>query len=628
MRVVAAMLMSASLIGLASTVPAFANSPLATPVAAVEAPIAGVRAADEAVLPAIEARLAQLKGTMRPGPERAWLDGLANLYAARDYRPIWMKTSGDLTVARKVAAEIARADAWGLDASKYPLPDLSVPLADATRAADVEVQLSLATLTYVAHARGHRVDPSQLSKWLDQRPKPVQAYEVGLIATADDPALALQRQHPQHPQFEKLRQAYLKLRGGEAIKAPVAARPIQLPASGPRLKTGTEHADVTILRQRLGIRAADQDEAEVYDRDVASAVRAFQKRVGLKANGVVTDSVRLALNAGDAADGKAARKTPASELKKILVNMERWRWLPDDLGSTHVWNNLPEFETKVIKSGQVIHQERIVIGKTETQTPVFSDKMRYVVFQPDWGIPNSIKITDLLPRVRGGDAGVIERRNMRVVMNGKPVSSSRIDWSRVDIREVEIRQNPGSSNPLGQMKFMFPNKHDVYMHDTPSKHLFNSSVRTFSHGCIRVRNPRALADLVFHEDRGLAPAQVQASFIGANKPNNKIDLERSIDVHNTYFTVVANEDGSLRSIADIYGHDRRILMALEGTPAAVIARDDPAVRQEQAVRAKRMEIVSRPRPTLAMDDDDDAPRRRGGYRRQPQWGGFFGLGFN
>jgi murein L,D-transpeptidase YcbB/YkuD len=623
MRLVTAMLMGASLISLMASVPALAQ---AAPPAATE--IATPLATDHPVRAAIEARLVQLRTSLRSGPERTWLDELSSLYAARDHRPIWLKASGDLTAARKAAGEIARADDWGLDASQFKIPDLSLTPADATASADAEVQLSLATLAYIAHARGHRVDPSQLSKWLDQRPRPVAAYEVGFVADADDPAVALQRQHPQHPQFEKLRQAYLKLRGGESIKTPAAVLPVQFPASGPRLKNGTEHADVAILRERLGVKASDPDDAETYDNDVAKAVRAFQRKAGLKATGVVTAQVRAALNAGDGQGASTARKGSPTELRKILVNMERWRWLPENLGSTYVWNNLPEFETRVIKSGEVIHQERIVIGKIETQTPVFSDKMRFVVFQPDWGIPNSIKITDLWPKVRGGDSGVIERRDMRVYMNGRPVSSSRIDWQRIDIREVEIRQNPGASNPLGQMKFMFPNKHDVYMHDTPSKHLFNSSVRTFSHGCIRVRNPRALAELVFKEDRGLSPQEVATSFMGASRPNNKVDLTRSIDVHNTYFTVVVNEDGSLKSLPDIYGHDRRIQMALEGTPAAVIARDDPAVRHEQSVKAKRMEIVSRPQLTRQAMDDDDYPRPRSNYRAKPQWNGFFGLGFN
>jgi murein L,D-transpeptidase YcbB/YkuD len=617
MRVVAVALMGISLVAGASVVPARAEPPV-TYVEAPQPPADPIRSA-------VEARIGQLKASLRSGPERGWIDSLAELYAARDYRPIWLSAGSHRAAARAVAAEIARADEWGLEARQLLLPDLAAATADAAAASEAEVQMSLATLTYLAHARGHRVDPSQLSKWLDQRPKPVDAVEVAFLADADDPAAALRRAHPQHPQFEKLRQAYLKMRGGEVIK-PAAVKPVQLAASGPRLKQGTEHPDVVVLRQRLGVIAADADDADTFDRELANAVRAFQRKAGLKATGIVTDTVREALNAGDGADAQKMRKGSPTELKKLLVNMERWRWLPDDLGSTHVWNNLPEFETRVVKNGRVIHQERIVIGKVETQTPIFSDKMQFVVFQPDWGIPNSIKITDLLPRLRGGDPGVIERRDMRVVMNGRTVPSSRIDWSRVDVREVAILQNPGASNPLGQMKFMFPNKHDVYMHDTPSKHLFNSTVRTFSHGCIRVRNPRALADLVFNEDRGLSPAQISASFMGASRPNNKVDLNRDIDVHNIYFTVVANEDGTLRSFNDIYGHDRRIAMALEGTPASVIARDDPAVRQEQMVKAKRMEIAARSRSGRQAGEFQQAQRPVRAPLRQ--WSPFYGLGFN
>jgi murein L,D-transpeptidase YcbB/YkuD len=611
MRFVSVAFSSVLAIGAVLALPARAEPP----VPYVEAPAV----ADDPVRKAIDARLDALEATLR-GPQRPWLEAISALYEARDFRPIWLANPMDTKAARAAAGEIARAGDWGLDPAQMRVPDLGTLTREPQRLAEAEVQLSLAALTYVAHARGHRVDPSQLSKWLDQRPKAVSAIDMVQVADAEDPAAALRSLHPKHPQFEKLRQAYLKMRG---TSPPASARPIAVPESGPRLKIGSTHADVAILRKRLDVPAGDAAQSQTFDAALADAVRGFQKKAGLKATGVVSDNVRSALNE-DSGDRTPRRGAP-SEAKKLLVNMERWRWLPDTFANLHVWNNLPEFETRVVKAGRVVHQERIIIGKTDTQTPIFSDRMRYVVFQPDWGIPNSIKITDLLPRLKSGDTGVLDRRGLKVATaSGKLMSGSSIDWSRADIREVAIVQPPGASNPLGQVKFMFPNKHDVYMHDTPSKHLFNSSVRTFSHGCIRVRNPRALAELVFAEDRGWGAQQVNALLANQSRPNNKVDLDRSIEVHNTYFTIVANPDGSLRSLPDIYGHDKRIAMALDGTPASVIARSDPAVAQEQRVKAKRQEIMTasaRPQPR-----DEQAYRPVRAPLRG--WSPWYGLGFN
>ena len=260
------------------------------------------------------------------------------------------------------------------------------------------------------------------------------------------------------------------------------------------------HPDIAVVRRRLDVPANGSD-PNLYDSELAIAVRTFLRQAGLNGSPLIGAKARAAFNDTDNQAGPAARpaKSNSNEAvaKRLLANMERWRWLPEDLGRLHIWNNLPEFETRVLKDGQVVHQERIIIGKAETQTPVFSDAMRVVVFQPDWGVPNSIKIKDLLPRLKDGDDDVLSDKGMRIAMNGKTVDPGKFDWDKVDIRTIPIVQDPGPSNPLGQIKFLFPNKHDVYMHDTPNKHLFNQGVRTFSHGCIRVRNPRRLAEVIF-----------------------------------------------------------------------------------------------------------------------------------
>jgi murein L,D-transpeptidase YcbB/YkuD len=257
--------------------------------------------------------------------------------------------------------------------------------------------------------------------------------------------------------------------------------------------------------------------------------------------------------------------------------------------------------TLVFMNGKLIHEERIIVGQSDQQTPVFSDRMEKIVFKPQWGVPNSIKITDLLPRLRSGDTGVLERRGMKIVENGRTISPDRIRWSSTDIRYLSIVQGPGPRNPLGEMKFMFPNHHSVYMHDTTSKHLFRSSSRTFSHGCIRVRNPRKLAQVIFEDVQGWDVNRIPKLLDRNAKENNEIYLDEPIAVHNVYFTLVPDGRGGFYRLTDVYGHDKRIIEALEGKSLEWLADNDPARIHKQRVadieRSTRYRSPSYPSPS-------------------------------
>ena len=184
---------------------------------------------------------------------------------------------------------------------------------------------------------------------------------------------------------------------------------------------------------------------------------------------------------------KHANSSGGSSREKLLVNMEQWRWMPEDLGRLYVWVNIPEYIVRVIKDGREIHSERVIVGATTTPTPILSDEMEHIVFHPRWNVPNSIKVNELLPSLEIGDYRVLSRQNLRVALGGRDIDARSVDWSRTDIKKYYFYQPPGGNNALGLVKFLFPNKHDVYLHDTPSKSLFNSQVRAISHGCIRVR---------------------------------------------------------------------------------------------------------------------------------------------
>ncbi len=512
---------------------------------------------------------------------------IADYYGRVDAKPIWVGPSGWTIKANEFMSELARADQYALNPADYKIGIQVNERTPAGALAVAEIDMSILAAKYASHARGGRVDPSQLSLWLDVKPQPINASEVlRTLAETSDMSQAVRALHPRHPQFERLRLAYLAERGD--IEPP--ALPMIQP--GDTIASGARHPDIVLIRERLGIPAASDANADLLDRTLMKRIRAIASQSGLGRKNSIDDSVREAIN----------RQTPPrpgsrkSLLDRYLVNLERWRSIPDDMGSFYVWNNLPEFTTRVVKGGEVIHEERIIIGKESTQTPVFSDTMTHVYFQPEWGVPESIKIKSLLPYLRGGDTGVLSRRNMRIKDGDRVISPSRYNWSKVDIRSVPIVQGPGSGNPLGRLKFMFPNDHAVYMHDTPDKHLFNSQRRTFSAGCIRVRNPARFAEVILGEVDGWAPGEIDRQL--KNKSTHRVDFSAGVPVHNTYFTVWVNPDGRVVQFTDVYSHDKRMQEALEGKSIKTIAARDPALahkRRNDELRRNIAGIAPKPK---------------------------------
>jgi L,D-transpeptidase YcbB len=394
----------------------------------------------------------------------------------------------------------------------------------------------------------------------------------------------------------------------------------QLP-EGPALKPGMRHPDVVLLRQRLKL-AAPAGAEDVYDRQVQEAVADFQRKNGIKPDGSLGARTRTALNGG----GDKPPPAYGSDEQRLIANMERWRWMPEDMGEFHVWDNIPEFQTRVVRKGQVVHQAKIIVGRVETQTTIFSANMRYVVFGPEWGVPDSIKVKELLPYLRttsdgpgffgfGGGGGVtdtrvLEKHNLRVSYNGQPVDPSQIDFRQVDIRKYNFIQPSGPSNALGAVKFRFPNKHDIYMHDTPQRELFEKTVRTFSHGCMRVQNPGRLAEVLLEEDKGWSSARVRE--LMERGGNNEVTLSKQIPVHITYFTTVASEDGQVRSFGDVYGHDKRVASALAGRPMpleapSTTAPEGFATKQETSKQEMSKQEIKEARRGRRYDQAQEDP---------------------
>jgi len=434
---------------------------------------------------------------------------LAKIYEARRSEPLWVTSTGLTPSAAAIVAEIGRAGDWGLDAAAFTLPALS---------------------------------PSGAPELtLDQRIEADVAISLAVLKYA--------------------RHA----RGGRA--------------------------EPTSLSRNLDRKLSLLEPARVIDEAAASSTPAAYLR-GLHPKHPQFELLRqkyLALRSGQpapqaaAAAPAAAKATPGKQkatgateppnLRKLLVNMEQWRWMPERLGELYVWVNIPEFTVRIVKGDRVIHTERAIVGKADTQTPVFSDEIEQVIFHPFWGVPDSIKRNEILPSLARGSSRVLERHNLRIQRGGRDVDPASIDWATTDIRNFHVYQPPGGGNVLGVVKFRFPNKHDVYMHDTPTKNLFNASVRTFSHGCMRIREPQRLAEILLAEDKGW-PASRVASAITSGPQNNHVNLTQKFPVHMTYFTAWVDDDGKLKSFPDIYGHETRIALGMEGK-AHLIARSEP-----------------------------------------------------
>src|SRR6185295_9774558 len=296
--------------------------------------------------------------------------------------------------------------------------------------------------------------------------------------------------------------------------------------------------------------------------------------------------LRQALLAARAAPPEAGT---ANTVRRLIANLERWRWMPDELGDFYVWDSVPEQMTRVVDRGEVTLSEKIVVGKPSTPTPIFSANLQFVIFHPSWGVPAGMKMQELWPQLRNTGGGwfssyplastVLAGHGLFVSRGGQPINPDAVDWSKVDVREFEFVQPPGPKNVLGIVKFRFPNKHDVYMHDTPERHLFGGAVRAFSHGCMRVQNPIHLAEVLLAHDKGWTANDVQ----GYVRRGGEIALKQQIPVHVTYFTAVVDDAGKVQYFPDIYGLDERLASALEG--ARVSLATSPETGSRQGVRA-------------------------------------------
>lgn len=523
---------------------------------------------------------------------------LKNFYEARDYKAVWFDETGPTPAAAQVMQAFAEAPAWGLNAADF---ELRSPAAEdnASRRSPAEVaaaeyEVSALVLKYANHARGGRIpEPSRLlSDFLDRKPVLADPQDVlPLVSAARNPGDVLRSFHPQHPQFFALHELYVKLSDEKQHRENIA-----IAANGPLLMPGQSNAEIPSLRRRLGLPVAARNE-EMYDTALKTAVEAFQTSASLDVDGMIGPATRKALNASDTGSKQ-------DKLKSIVAAMEQWRWMPSDLGAAHLLVNIPAFSVDLMQDGKSSLHERVIVGKAESPTPVFSKNMTSIVLRPSWFLPDTIKQEKLLSAARHGrsleDEGIIVKKGNRTV------KSWTVDWEKAKLSEYSIFQPSGDGNALGDVKFLFPNAHSVYLHDTPNKSLFAASDRLFSHGCIRLKNPLSFAQRLLDSDGGAGTWKV-AQLIEDGPGSNQIRLEKPLPVHIGYFSVWIDSKGQPEFLGDPYGHDKRVLLGLEQKWAEIDRSVEIAAHQsEKLSRVNETASVERPskkRAKAAQNDD-------------------------
>ncbi len=466
-------------------------------------------------------------------------------YAAHGYAPIWITDGKFNERAAAAIAYLGQVDADGLDPADYPVPNMSTSVSDPAALAEAEMRLSASVVIYAHHASVGRVQWSHVSSSILYEVKPPAPAAV-LVAVADakDVAATLAGYEPQAPNYIALKAKLADLRAGKTLagKALIPNRPAP--------KIGAQDDRVPALRERLGLGG----DGTTYDKALADAVKKYQQERELKVSGLLTQQTLDALNG----------RSPDRPIDTVLANLERWRWMPHDLGKDYVIVNLPDFTLRVFHDGQQIWMTRIVTGKPSMATPIMSAEMKYITVNPTWNVPPSIVMHEYLPAL-AADPTVLARMGLRMSYN--PDGS------------VHISQPPGDHNALGRIRFNFPNKFLVYQHDTPDKNLFALDRRAFSHGCMRVQDPVKYAEVLLSIVRpaeGYTQDRIRKMI--ASMGERDIQFPRYLPMHLTYQTAFVDDEGRLEFRGDMYGRDQVLIAILHGEDRKIV--ESPVDRRE------------------------------------------------
>jgi murein L,D-transpeptidase YcbB/YkuD len=455
-----------------------------------------------------------------------WLEhkDIADYYAARNYAPLWVAGGKPAAAVAPIKARLALAGDDGLNLAGLPQAAFS---GDIDHLAAAEIAFSEEIVAYGRQASGSRIDPQDINPLIGTKPDvAAPGLILGAVAAADaDGGEVLQGFNPQQKPYLALRAKLVALRQQNGQISDKAIPP------GPALTLGMTDVRVPLIRARLGLDVTQSDSDLIYDTQVAAAVADYQKANGLRPSGIFTPRTLARLS-----------PQPQENIENdIIANMEAWRWMPRDLGQNRIDVNIPDFEVRVVLNGALASENKVVVGKPDTPTPVFSNTMKFLIVNPYWNVPPSILRKEMLPHL-ARDPYYLQRMGFETfTFHGR----------------LMVRQPPGEKNALGRIKFMFPNQYSVYLHDTPQRRLFAETKRAFSHGCVRVDQPFDFAQTLLGPKW---PEERIKSLIGGKE--RYVFLPTPLPIHIEYFTAYVGDDGRLILRGDVYGYEHKIEKAL------------------------------------------------------------------
>ena len=527
----------------AAPAPATANAPAAEPAKEPVKAASNVPAEDQPLADKLRETLASK--TLRTFDRKNERAAVEKFYSARDYAPVFTQGGKLTATAKGVIARLKDAASDGLNPEDYAVPDFAAA-ASPDALADAELKLAASMLDYARQAQSGRMHWSQVSADILYPEHPIDPSEVlANVTSAKDASAALDSYNPPRKLYRELKAKLAELRGqGDGPVIEIAEGPVLAyrPATKKQQAQAPEDPRVPQLRAKLGV--AENPDDTRYDAKVAEAVRKFQRSVELKPTGVLDDRTVKAINS----------PKRDKQIDTVIVNMERWRWLPRQLGAASLGNayvilNIPDYTLRVMQNGAPVWTTRVVTGKAgQHATPLLTETMKYITVNPTWNVPPSIIYNEYLPALQQ-DPTVLQRMGLR------------LEYGRDG--SVHISQPPGEANALGRIRFNFPNKFLVYQHDTPDKYLFAKEERAFSHGCMRVQNPDQYASVLLNmtmTNEHWTPERVRSMY-----GSSEIDLKfpTPIPVNITYQTAFVDDAGKLQFRRDVYGRDATMLALLK-----------------------------------------------------------------
>lgn len=475
-------------------------------------------------------------------------DSVTAFYLARDFKPAWTH----INFRNSLIDTLKSAHSQGLYFKDYHGEELEKRLLqvanlDEKQLSELDMLLTDAFFKFMDHLYNGKVDPKSLHRiWDVPKKQPDKLKLLEEAVKENNLELALSQLRPVHPVYKGLIAAEKEYRG---LKED--AENLKKIKQGAMIKPGKQDQRLQEIQFRLlhlGYLNSLKIGGSLYDTETVDAIKQIQKDNGLLADGIIGNKTIDLLNKGY-----------DDRYDQILVNLERWRWFPRDLGSHYILVNIANFRLQVVREKDTISTHKTIVGRVSRKTPIFSEEIDHLIFNPSWAIPPTIKNVDVIPGIRK-NPNYLRNKNIQVYNSrGEKLDPSTIDWTKNEVRSFSYRQPPGSSNPLGRVKIMFPNRYLVYLHDTPSQSIFDQNSRAQSSGCVRVENAIDLSKYLL-QDQPNYTSEVIDSIIKRGSIK-RIDMKQKVNIHHFYWTAW-RETGETIFTDDIYNYDDAILNAL------------------------------------------------------------------